>query len=176
MSKSHQKRQQCLPLSCLLCEGGPTIRPEAPHLHQKSPFRFLNASTLKQTSSSHYTKWCWWSPQLSPLFFYRTAQITESIQYWAARSGRAWIGFNKAGKVFTPSWRKVRRHQAISFAHHVQLGLALSKEASVANCSRIDMEEVHTSSMQRGKQAWVDVNSFWLVWNWSCEAPAYHSG
>lgn len=114
----------------------------------------------------------------SLLFFDRTAQcqFKHSIQYWAARRGRARMGFNKAGNVFAPGWRMVRRHQAISFAHHVQLGLALSKEASVANWSRIDIEEVHASSMRRGKQAWVDVNSFWLVWNWSCEAPAYHSG
>lgn len=152
-----RKWQQCLPPSRLLCEGlsevaahyrawGATSAPQV-------PFCFLNASRLKQTSPSLYTKRCRWP-----------------------RSGRAWVGFNKAGKVFPPGWRKVRRHQAISFAHHVQLGLALSKEASVANWGRIDIEEVHASSMRRGKQAWVDVNSFWLVWNWSCEAPAYHSG
>lgn len=39
--------------------------------------------------------------------------------------------------------------RAISFAHHVQLGLALSKEASVANWSRIDIKEVHTFLMQK---------------------------
>lgn len=156
--------------------GGGTLSGLRRHICTRSPpFCFLIVSRLKQTSSSRYTTGV--GGHSSP-FYDRTAQcqFTDSIQYWAAWSGPAWMGFNKAGKVFTPSWRKVRRHQAISFAHHVQLGLALSKEASVANWSRIDMEEVRASSMQRGKQAWVDVNSFWLVWNWSCEAPAYQSG
>lgn len=65
---------------------------------------------------------------------------------------------------------------AISFAHHIQLGLALRKEASVANWSRIDIKEVHAFSVQTKKQAELEVNRLWLVWNWNCEAPAYHTG
>lgn len=45
--------------------------------------------------------------------------------------------------------------RAISFAHHVQLGLALSKEASVANWSRIDIEEVRAfSEQEKNKLDW----------------------
>lgn len=65
---------------------------------------------------------------------------------------------------------------AISFAHHVQLGLALRKEASVANWSRTDIKEVRAFSAQTKKQAELEVNRLWLVWNWNCEAPAYHTG
>ncbi len=83
-----------------------------------------------------------WSLKLTP---FPVPPATLSLKYWGAQSACAcvyvcayvcvWMGPEKElwEKFPLTAVGRSGSTRAISFAHHVQLGLALSKEASVAN-------------------------------------------
>lgn len=94
MSKWQQKWQQRLPLSCLLWEGA-----------SEAAARYLARGAASAPGVPILLPYCADAKANKLFSLHQTVLVATavSLHHWAARGGRAWMGFSKAGKVFAPS-------------------------------------------------------------------------